>query len=291
MITIAVIGTGNMGAPMSINLARAGHRVQAFDIVADKMQPLLADGVIATESHQQALANADIVLTMLPTGIEVKDVYFNQILPWASTKSVLIDSSTIDIEDARAVHDKTAEAGFKMIDAPVSGGTAGAAAGKLTFMVGGDQETMELAHSALEVMAGTIIHCGGPGMGQAAKMCNNMMLGIQMASVVEGFHLAKKLGLSDQKLYEVSSSSSANCFSLSAFCPVPEVVDVAPANNDYQPGFATDLMLKDMGLALNAAQLNNLNLDLAPVAARLYQSFSDQGNGGLDFSAIYKMLE
>jgi len=291
MTTIAVIGTGNMGAPMAINLARAGHRVQAFDIVTEKMQPLTADGIIATASHREALTDAEMVLTMLPSGIEVKDVYFNQVIPWAPEHCLLIDSSTIDLEDARAVHRKTAQAGFNMIDAPVSGGTAGATAGKLTFMIGGDSATIESARPALEAMAGRIIHCGKAGMGQAAKMCNNMMLGIQMASVVEGFHLANKIGLADEKLYEVASNSSANCFSLTAFCPVPGIVDVSPSNNQYQPGFSTDLMLKDMALALNAAECNALDLDLAPVAAELYKSFSEAGNGRLDFSAIYKMLE
>lgn len=291
MTTIAVIGTGNMGAPMAINLARAGHRVQAFDIVTEKMQPLTADGIIATASHREALTDAEMVLTMLPSGIEVKDVYFNQVIPWAPEHCLLIDSSTIDLEDARAAHRKTAQAGFNMIDAPVSGGTAGATAGKLTFMIGGDSATIESARPALEAMAGRIIHCGKAGMGQAAKMCNNMMLGIQMASVVEGFHLANKIGLADEKLYEVASNSSANCFSLTAFCPVPGIVDVSPSNNQYQPGFSTDLMLKDMALALNAAECNALDLDLAPVAAELYKSFSEAGNGRLDFSAIYKMLE
>lgn len=291
MVNIAVIGTGNMGAPMSINLARAGLRVKVFDIIPEKMEPLKQHGITAAKDHKDAVSDADIVLTMLPTGVEVKEVYFDEAIKFSPSHSLFIDSSTIDLKDAQEVHATAENGGFEMLDAPVSGGTAGAASGTLTFMVGGSQGNLAKAAPALSAMGSRVVHCGDAGMGQAAKMCNNMMLGIQMASVVEGFHLARRVGLSDQKLYEVASSSSGNCFSLTAFCPVPDVVDVAPSNNQYQPGFSADLMLKDMRLALNAAQQQHLELNAAPIAASLYQRFSDQGHGGLDFSAIFKLLE
>jgi 3-hydroxyisobutyrate dehydrogenase len=288
---IAVIGTGNMGAPMSRNLAQAGFAVCAYDIVEEKLAPLAKQGVRACANHADAIAGADMILTMLPTAVEVRDVFERHITPHAGAGCLLVDSSTIDLEDARNLHRDAGNSGLAMLDAPVSGGTAGAASGKLTFMVGGDPAHLEAARPALDAMGSRVIHCGGPGMGQAAKMCNNMMLGIQMASVVEGFHLARKVGLDNKKLYEVASSSSANCFSLTAFCPVPDVVEVAPANGGYQPGFSTDLMLKDMGIALNAAQQGELPLTLAPVAASIYRRFSEAGHGGLDFSAIYRLLD
>lgn len=291
MVNIAVIGTGNMGAPMSINLARAGFQVKVFDIIPEKMTPLKQHGIAAAKDHKDAVSDADIVLTMLPTGVEVKQVYFDQAIKHSPSHSLFIDSSTIDLKDAQQVHAAAESKGFEMLDAPVSGGTGGAASGTLTFMVGGSQQNLDRAAPALSAMGSRVVHCGDGGMGQAAKMCNNMMLGIQMASVVEGFHLARRVGLSDQKLYEVASSSSGNCFSLTTFCPVPDIVDVAPSNNKYQPGFSTDLMLKDMRLALNAAQQQRLELNVAPIAASLYQRFSDRGHGGLDFSAIFKLLE
>lgn len=291
MRTIAVIGTGNMGAPMSRNLAAAGFQVRVFDIVREKMLPLAAAGIHVCDSHQQAMAGADLVLTMLPTAVEVRDVFERHSIRHAMPGCLLVDSSTIDLEDARRLHQRASDAGFPMLDAPVSGGTAGAASGKLTFMVGGEADTLSMAGPALDAMGARTIHCGGPGMGQAAKMCNNMMLGIQMASVVEGFHLARRVGLSNEKLYEVASTSSADCFSLTAFCPVPDVVPASPANRDYRPGFSTDLMLKDMGIALNAADQLALPLTLAPVAEALYRRFRDDGFGDLDFSAIYRLLE
>lgn len=291
MVKIAVIGTGNMGAPMSINLAAAGLSVKVFDIVPEKMDPLKKRGITVATDHASAVKDADIVLTMLPTGVEVKDVYFNEAFHHAPESCLFIDSSTIDLRDAQEVHTIAKEKGFLLLDAPVSGGTAGAANGTLTFMVGGDEQSIARANAAFSAMGSRVIHCGAAGMGQAAKMCNNMMLGIQMASVVEGFHLARKVGLSDRKLYEVASSSSGDCFSLTAFCPVPDVVDTCPANNNYKPGFSTDLMLKDMRLALSAAQQKNLDLDMAPVATSLYQRFSEGGCGGQDFSAIFKLFE
>lgn len=291
MTTVAVIGTGNMGSPMAINLARAGLQVCAYDIVGDKTSALVRHGIVACSSHREAVENAGFVLTMLPAGEEVRDVYLNQVLGHAPADCIMIDSSTIDLNDAQAIHKAAKENNYLMLDAPVSGGTAGAAAGKLTFMVGGEESTMEASRNVLDAMGARIIYCGEGGMGQAAKMCNNMMLGIQMASVAEGFQLARRVGLSDQKLYDVASSSSANCFSLTAFCPVPDVVETCPANNEFRPGFSTDLMLKDMRLALSAATRTGITFDLAPVAASLYEAFSDTGNGGLDFSGVFRMLE
>ena len=289
MTVIAIIGTGNMGAPMSINLAQAGFDVNAFDIVSEKMRPLNQYGIKTCTSHQEALENAEVVLTMLPTGAEVLQVYADEVFNHGSPAAILIDSSTIDLKDARKVHAQAAAMGFKMLDAPVSGGTVGAASGRLTFMVGGDAEVVASVDPVFEAMGAKNIHCGGPGMGQAAKMCNNMMLGIQMASVVEGFHLADSVGLSNDKLYEVALNSSGNCFSLTTFCPVPDLVPASPSNNGFKPGFSTDLMLKDMKIALKAAEAASLDLSVARLAASLYQTFSDEGSGDLDFSAIFKM--
>ena len=291
MKRIAVIGTGNMGAPMARNLAAAGYEVRAFDIVREKMTPLAAHGITACSGHAEAMEDADLVLTMLPTAVEVNDVFDRHTVSHAPEGCLVMDSSTIDLEDARSLHGKAGDSGFGMLDAPVSGVTGGAAAGTLTFMVGGETAALESARDVLNAMGSRIIHCGGAGMGQAAKMCNNLMLGIQMASVVEGFHLARRVGLDDAKLYEVAYSSSGNCFSLTAFCPVPDVVPASPANREYEPGFSTDLMLKDMEIALNAAELSGLPLEMAPLAAALYRRFSEAGYGGLDFSAIFRMLE
>ena len=286
---VAVIGTGNMGAPMSINLALQGFDVRVFDIVRDKMNPLEDHGIKACASHREAIEDAAMILTMLPSGVEVREVIEEEVLGAADRDCVLIDSSTIDLGAAREIHQMSAEQGYRMLDAPVSGGTAGAAAGSLTFMVGGDKTVLAESTPYLNAMGAKVVHCGSAGMGQAAKMCNNMMLGIQMASVSEGFKLARAIGLSEQTLYEVSSNSSGNCFSLSAFNPIPGLLENTPANNGYQPGFSADLMLKDMGLALAAAAKAELPLDVAPIAAELYKEMSSQGNGGLDFSAIFAL--
>ena len=286
---IAVIGTGNMGSPMALNLVRHGFEVYAYDIVTSKLDPLQAEGIVPCSSHRHALEHVDAVLTMLPTGVEVEQVYREEVFVHGKSGMLCIDSSTIDLKDAQNIHHLARESGFDFIDAPVSGGTVGAATGNLTFMVGGSDDALERATPALQVMGAKTAHCGEGGMGQAAKMCNNMMLGIQMASVVEGFHLARKVGLSDEKLFEVATNSSANCFSLTTFCPVSNLVPTSPSNNDFQPGFSTNLMLKDMKIALNAADAAALPLNLAPLAASLYQQFSDDDCGDLDFSAIFQL--
>ncbi len=290
MNRIAVIGTGHMGAPMAGNLAAGGFEVRAYDIAEEKMSPLTELGVIACNNHAHAMDGVDVVLSMLPTAVEVNEVFDRHTAIHAPEGCLVVDSSTIDLKEAKRWHHRARDRGFRSLDAPVSGGTGGAAAGTLTFMVGGNESMVQSAMNLFLSMGSHIIHCGGPGMGQAAKMCNNLMLGIQMASVIEGFHLARRVGLSNAKLYEVAHSSSGDCFSMTAFCPVPDIVPNAPANRDYQPGFSTDLMLKDMGIALNAARAADLPLELAPVAASLYRRFSEAGHGGLDFSAIYQLL-
>ena len=288
---IAIIGTGNMGGPMAINLAKAGFTIRAFDIVWDKLPPLVEHGIIACNSHEEAIESAGIVLTMLPTGQEVSEVYEQEVFGKADLSALLIDSSTIDLETALMTHSSAAEYGYQMLDAPVSGGTAGAQSGNLTFMVGGENATLNSATPVLEAMAGKIIHCGSKGMGQAAKMCNNLMLGIQMVSVAEGFRLAQAVGLSEETLYNVALNSSGNCAALTAFNPIPGLLPNTPSSRDYQPGFSNDLMLKDMKLALAAAQNSSVPLDLARPASALYQEFSDKGFGSLDFSAIFKLHE
>ncbi len=289
--TIAVIGTGNMGAPMAINLAAAGFNVNAFDIEKGKLQPLVEHGVTACHSHMEAIERADMILTMLPSGVEVTDVFCQHIFNRAHTDTLLVDSSTIDLKTAQSLHREAALGGYAMIDAPVSGGTAGAESGNLTFMVGGEAASLDRATSVLEAMGAKTIHCGEGGMGQAAKMCNNLMLGIQMISVAEGYRLAQKTGLSEQTLYDVAANSSGNCAALTAFNPIPNLLPNTPSSRDYQPGFSNNLMLKDMKLALNAASQTETPLDIAPVATNLYQKFSDAGFGELDFSAIFNLHE
>jgi len=291
MTTVAVIGTGNMGTPMSINLRKNGFTVKAYDPVEEKLDNLMAFGIEKCRSHEEAIDGADFVLTMLPSGVEVKEVYYCAVFPSASRGCRLIDSSTIDLADAGEIHLAAAKKGFDMLDAPVSGGTVGAANGTLTFMVGGEKSVLGASKGVFDAMGKMTIHCGKNGMGQAAKMCNNLMLGIQMASVAEGFNLAKRCGLSDRTLFEVATRSSANCFSLRTFCPIPDIVETAPSTHGYQPGFSTELMLKDMNLALNAANQENLNLEIAEAARSLYRLFNDCGNGEKDFSAIYRFIE
>lgn len=291
MIHIAVIGTGNMGAPMSIHLARAGFDVRAYDIIESKLEPLEPEGVQAASDHADAVQTADAVLTMLPTGVEVKDVFEHSLFNHCQPNTLLIDSSTIELGDAQSLHATAKERGFRMLDAPVSGGTVGAHNAALTFMVGGDQNTLESARPVFEAMGKSIIHCGADGMGQAAKMCNNLMLGIQMASVAEGFSLAERVGLDAKTLYEVATMSSGNCFALTTFCPVPDLVATAPSTNGFKPGFSTDLMLKDMKIGLKAAKESKLDLPLAPHALAQYARFSQTGEGGTDFSGIIKLLQ
>jgi len=287
---IAVIGTGNMGAPMATNLAQAGFKVSVFDLVESKMQAIAKHGITVCENHQQAIQDADIVWTMLPTGVEVADVVHNQIFKHCNTKTLLVDSSTIDLNDSKAIHQAASSNGFKMLDAPVSGGTVGAHNGALSFMVGGDAESLTLAQSALDAMGKTVVHCGEGGMGQAAKMCNNLMLGIQMISVAEGFRLAQEVGLKEQTLFDVARTSSGDCFALRTFCPIPNLVETAPSTNGFKPGFSSELMLKDLNLALSAAKAANIKLSFGDNAAEQYRTLVEAGDAGMDFSSVIKLI-
>jgi len=289
MKTIAFIGLGNMGGPMATNLVKAGYIVRGFDLAGDKLKAAEANGIQIANSAADAAANTDVVITMLLAGDSVRAVY-GETLPAAPSGTLFIDCSTIDVDSARAVHTLAIEAGMDSLDAPVSGGISGADAGTLTFMVGGTKNAFNQAGPLLQIMGSKVVHCGGAGDGQAVKICNNMMLGIQMASVCEGFTLAHKLGVDPAKLFEVSSTSSGQCWSLTTYCPEPGLVPTAPSNNDYKPGFATDLMLKDMDLALAAAESQGLKLDVATVAQAIYEQFSEQGHGDMDFSGIIQIV-
>ncbi len=289
MTTIAFIGLGNMGNPMAANLVKAGHQVRGFDLVADNLKTAASNGVSIAGSAAEAVGNAEIVITMLPAGKHVLTVY-GDIVAAAGKGTLFIDSSTIDVDSARKAHAIANEAGMLSIDAPVSGGVGGAEAGTLTFMAGGSKEAFAKAEPILQPMAGKVVHCGDAGAGQAAKICNNMILGISMIGVGEAFVLAEKLGLSHQALFDVASTSSGQCWSLTTYCPVPGPVPTSPANRDYKPGFAAALMLKDLKLAQEAAQSAGAVTPLGAEAAQLYALFDAMGHGGTDFSGIVKFL-
>jgi 3-hydroxyisobutyrate dehydrogenase len=293
MTIVAFIGLGNMGLPMAQNLLKAGHTVQGFDVMTKNLDAAVAAGASAAKTAGEAAAGADIVVTMLPSAKIVRDVYEGEggVLARASRGALLIDSSTIDVGTARAVAAAAKAKGLDMLDAPVSGGTGGATAGTLTFMVGGPEAAFQKAVPVLQAMGKTIVLAGEAGAGQAAKICNNMLLGISMIAVGEAFALADKLGLDRQKLFDISSKSSGQCWSLTTYCPVPGPVPTSPANRDYQPGFAVDLMLKDLKLAQQAANEVGAATPLGAEATHLYQLFASAGNGGLDFSGIIKMLQ
>jgi len=289
MTTIAFIGLGNMGNPMAANLVKAGHTVHGFDLMPENLKTAKDHGIIVMANAPAAVKEAEIVVTMLPAGKHVVSVY-EDIVGKASKGTLFIDSSTIDVESARKAHAIAAKAGHLSIDAPVSGGTGGAAAGTLTFMAGGSKEAFAKAEPILKPMAGKIVHCGDAGAGQAAKICNNMILGISMIAVGEAFVLAEKLGLSHQALFDVASTSSGQCWSLNTYCPVPGPVPTSPANRDYQPGFAAALMLKDLKLSQEAAQAAGAVTPLGAEATQLYGLFNAQGNGAVDFSGIVRFL-
>jgi 3-hydroxyisobutyrate dehydrogenase len=289
MSTIAFIGLGNMGNPMAANLVKAGYTVRGFDLVDANLKTAEGNGLKIAPSAADAVAGADTVITMLPAGKHVLSVY-GDIVPAAAKGTLFIDSSTIDVDSARKAHAIAQEAGMLSIDAPVSGGVGGAAAGTLTFMAGGSQEAFAKAEPVLKPMAGKIVHCGDAGAGQAAKICNNMLLGISMIGVGEAFVLAEKLGLSHQALFDVASTSSGQCWSLTTYCPVPGPVPSSPANRDYKPGFATALMLKDLRLSQEAAQSSGAATPLGAAAAQLYALYEAAGGGGEDFSGIIRFL-
>ncbi|MEZ7239970.1 3-hydroxyisobutyrate dehydrogenase [Rhodococcus sp. GXMU-t2271] len=282
---VAFLGLGHMGGPMAANLVKAGYPVTGFDPVPAAQEQGRADGLTIAESATDAVRDADVVITMLPNGGLVLKLY-DEVLAAARPNTLFVDSSTIDVADARAAHEKAVQAGHRAIDAPVSGGVAGAAAGTLAFMVGGSEEDFEAAKPLLEVMGRKVVHCGGSGVGQAAKICNNMILGVSMIAISEAFVLGEKLGLTNQALFDVASNASGQCWALTSNCPVPGPVPTTPANNDYQPGFAAALMDKDLGLAANALRANGVDAELGLRAAEIYHRFNTSGGGGLDFSAI-----
>jgi 3-hydroxyisobutyrate dehydrogenase len=281
-----------MGAPMAANLVKAGHQVTGYDLAPGPLAALAAAGGRAAASAAEAVAAGDVVITMLPAGPQVREVYLGNggVLGRARKGALLIDCSTIDVDTARAVAAAAGDAGFAMLDAPVSGGTAGAAAATLTFMVGGEAAAFGRAQPILEAMGRTIVHTGPAGNGQAVKICNNMLLAVSMIGVCEAFTLAQKLGLAAQTLFDVVGKSTGQCWALTGYCPVPGPVPSSPANRDYAAGFTAAMMLKDLRLAQQAAGATAAPTPLGGAAAALYQLFVDEGAGALDFSAIYRFI-
>jgi 3-hydroxyisobutyrate dehydrogenase len=289
MTTIAFIGLGHMGGPMAANLAKAGHNVVGFDLAAASCDAARETGVAIAGSVREAVANAEAVVTMLPAGKHVLAVW-SDILPAMDPGTLAMDCSTIDVESARKAHAIAQERGCPALDAPVSGGVGGAKAGTLTFMAGGSAEAFAQAEPILAQMGKRVVHCGEAGAGQAAKICNNMILGISMIGVCEAFVLAEKLGLSAQALFDVASTSSGQCWSMTSYCPVPGPVPASPANNGYKPGFAAALMLKDLRLAQEAALAAGAATPLGAEAAQLYALFHGAGHADDDFSGIINFL-
>ena len=290
MARIGFIGLGNMGGGMAANLAKAGHAVHAFDLAPAALDRAREAGCAVAGSAGDAAKGADIVVTMLPAGKHVRAVYENEVFAAAADTALLIDCSTIDVATAKAVGAAAQGRGLAMVDAPVSGGIAAANAGTLTFMVGGDAADFARAEPILAAMGKTVIHAGASGSGQAAKICNNMLLGATMVATCEAFLLAKKLGLDLQTFYDISSKASGQSWSMTSYCPVPGVGPQTPADNGYQGGFAAALQLKDLKLAIEAAQGVDASVPMGAAAEALYQAFVNGGNGGLDFSGIIKLL-
>jgi len=293
MAKIGFIGLGNMGGPMAGNLVKAGHNVKGFDLAPASVKAAEAAGVTAVGSIAEAARGVDVVITMLPAGEHVRQVYTGEdgVLAVAAKGTLAIDSSTIDVGSARTVHEAAAKAGIEMLDAPVSGGVAGASAGTLTFMVGGSDAAFARGKPIFEGMGRNIVHAGGPGNGQVAKVCNNMILGITMIGISEAFTLGEKLGLDAQKLFDISSKASGSCWAMLNHLPVPGIVEASAANRDYKPGFAAAMMLKDLKLSQESAAQAGAATPLGAQAAALYAQFVDAGHGGLDYSAIIKMLQ
>ena len=288
MATIGFIGLGNMGAPMAANLVKAGHRVRGFDLSKAACVAAAQSGVDIVASAADAASDASLIITMLPAGAHVLAVYgeANGIMSRAAPGTLFIDCSTIDVASARAAHDIARRNAMPSLDAPVSGGVGGATASTLTFMAGGESDAFKAGEPILACMGKKIVHCGDAGAGQSAKICNNMILGISMIAVSEAFVLAEKLGLSHQAMFDVVSTASGQCWSLTSYCPVPGPVPASPANNDYKPGFSAELMLKDLSLSQQAARDFGVDTALGRHAAQLYEAFNRAGHAGLDFSAI-----
>lgn len=290
MKKVAIVGLGNMGGGMALNLAQAGYHVRAFDLSSEALERAKRNGCEVFTSVSEAVAGVDAVVTMLPNGAIVDSVYTNDVIGKAPKAALLLDCSTIDVATARKVSDAAHAAGYEMVDAPVSGGIAAANSGSLTFMVGGSDEAFGRAGEFLGAMGKAVIHAGGNGAGQAAKICNNMLLGIHMIGTCEAFTLAERLGLDLQAFYEIASKASGQCWSMTSYCPVPGVGPQSPADNDYQGGFASALMLKDLKLAMEAAETAGSQVPMGARAKELYEAFAGAGNGGLDFSAIIRTL-
>ncbi|VAV91295.1 3-hydroxyisobutyrate dehydrogenase [hydrothermal vent metagenome] len=290
--TIAFIGLGNMGGPMAANLAKAGMNVRAFDLSQDALSLAKTAGCTPVTSVAEAVTDADVVVTMLPAGKHVQAVYDSKdgVFANAGAGTLFCDCSTIDVPTARAVAEQATNKGFAMVDSPVSGGVAAAQAGTLTFMVGGNDDSFARAEPVLQPMAKAVIHAGDAGAGQAAKICNNMLLGISMIGTCEAFVLAEKLGLDPQRFFDIASKASGQNWSLSSYCPVPGPVPTSPANTDYAPGFATAMMLKDLRLAQQAAHGAGAATPLGAEAQALYAMFDNLGGSQVDFSGIIKML-
>jgi 3-hydroxyisobutyrate dehydrogenase len=288
MARIGFIGLGNMGLPMAQNLLKAGHQVEGVDVNAAAVEKLKAAGGAPVEFAKVAASRADVVITMLPAGQQVREVYLGPsgIIENANEGTLLIDCSTIDVETARAVAAEAEKKGLMMLDAPVSGGVGGATAGTLTFMVGGSERAFVRAETILQKMGKTIVHAGGAGTGQAAKICNNMILGISMIAVSEAFVLAEKLGLDHQKLFDISSKSSGQCWSMTNYCPVPGPVPASPANRDYAAGFTAAMMLKDLKLSQEAARAAGAKTSLGANAEKIYAAYVASGEAGRDFSGV-----
>ncbi|WCI07612.1 3-hydroxyisobutyrate dehydrogenase [Arthrobacter sp. OVS8] len=289
--TIAFLGLGHMGGPMAINLVRAGYSVTGFDPVPAALETARAHGITTADTAIEAVAGAAVVLTMLPSGKHLLDAYRGTggqpgLLDIAPPGSLFLDCSTINVDEAREAADLAVAAGHRAVDAPVSGGVVGAEAGTLTFMVGALPEDFEAVKPLLEVMGKRVVHCGEHGAGQAAKICNNMILGVSMIAVSEAFVLGEKLGLTHQALFDVASAASGQCWALTTNCPVPGPVPTSPANRDYQPGFAGALMAKDLKLALNALESTGVAARLGPLASEIYDNFAAEGGAGRDFSGI-----
>jgi 3-hydroxyisobutyrate dehydrogenase len=293
MAVIGFIGLGNMGAPMAANLVKAGHTVTGYDLVPASLQALAAAGGKIAANAAEAAKGASIVITMLPAGEHVRDVWLHQgglIEAVKDAKPLLIDCSTIDVESARVVTAAAEAAGLAMLDAPVSGGTLGALNGTLTFMVGGGEDAFAAGKPILEAMGKNIFHAGGPGAGQAVKICNNMMLAVNMVGVSEGFLLAEKLGLDWNKLHEICSTATSNSWALSNYCPAPGPVPAAPSNRDYAPGFMTQLMVKDVKLSQAAAEATGSPTPLAAMALTFYEKAMQAGDATKDFSVVFRWL-
>ena len=290
MARIGFIGLGNMGGGMAANLAKAGHDVRAFDLSADALAKAKSAGCLPMDSAAAAAEGAEAIVTMLPAGAHVEATYEDALFGTATPGALLIDCSTIDVATAKRVAEAAAAKGLIAVDAPVSGGIAAANAGTLTFMVGGTDEAYARAATILGEMGKAVIHAGANGAGQAAKICNNMLLGASMVATCEAFLLADKLGLEAQRFFDIASVSSGQSWSMTSYCPVPGVGPETPADRDYQGGFAVALMLKDLKLAAQAAADTGAQTPMGARAAELYQAFADAGQGGLDFSGIIKML-